>query len=127
MPVPGKGDMRDECLNHEQFWTWTEARVLIEDYRLKYNHFRPHSKLGYLSPVLFAEQLIPSPSAVGLHPPSDGDGQTQNPSCGDQSLAGCSAKYLATFLRMWRAERMVASRLVPPTWGVMYNLGFSRL
>lgn len=73
------GRLRDECLNREQFWTRTEARVVIEDYRLEYNGFRPHSKLGYLSPTLFAEKLIPSPSAVGLRPPFDGDGQTQNP------------------------------------------------
>jgi transposase InsO family protein len=27
------GRLRDECLNREQFWTLTEARVVIEDYR----------------------------------------------------------------------------------------------
>ena len=31
-------------------WTLTEDRVVIEDYRNEYNAFRPHSKLGYLSP-----------------------------------------------------------------------------
>jgi hypothetical protein len=44
------GRLRDECLNREQCWTLTEARVVIEDYRREYNTFRPHSKLGYLSP-----------------------------------------------------------------------------
>lgn len=48
------GRFRDECLNREQFWTLTEARVVIEDYRCDYNHVRPHGKLGYLSPVEFA-------------------------------------------------------------------------
>ena len=38
--------MRDECLNREQLWTLTEARVVIEDYRCQYNHHRSHSKLG---------------------------------------------------------------------------------
>jgi len=48
------GRLRDECLNREQFWTLPEARVVIEDYRREYNTFRPHSKLGYLSPKRFA-------------------------------------------------------------------------
>ena len=73
------GRFRDECLNREQFWTLTEARVLIEDYRHEYNQRRPHSRLGYQSPARFAAQLTPSPSTVGLRPPCVGDGQTQNP------------------------------------------------
>ena len=56
------GRLRDECLNREQFWTLTEARVVIEDYRREYNTFRPHSKLGYLSPARFASRKsAPSP------------------------------------------------------------------
>ena len=74
------GRFRDECLNREQLWTLTEARVVIEDYRREYNQRRPHSRLGYQSPARFAAQLTPSPSAVGLRPSSVGDGQTQNPS-----------------------------------------------
>ena len=71
------GRLRDECLNREQFWTLTEARVVIEDYRREYNTFRPHSKLGYLSPARFAaRKTSPSPSPVGLRPSYAGDGQT---------------------------------------------------
>ena len=44
---------RDECLNREQLWTLTEARVVIEDFRQDYNAERPHSSLGYLSPQRF--------------------------------------------------------------------------
>ncbi len=55
----------------------TEARVVIEDFRHRYNHFRPHSKLGYQSPVRFAQQLTPSPAPVGLRPPCAGDGQNR--------------------------------------------------
>jgi len=72
------GRFRDECLNREQLWTLTEARVVIADYRDKYNQRRPHSRLGYLSPVRFAAQLCPSPTSVGLRPPCVGDGQNQN-------------------------------------------------
>ena len=50
------GRFRDECLNQEQLWTLTEARVVIEDFRHHYNHSRPHGKLGYQSPVRFATQ-----------------------------------------------------------------------
>ena len=51
---------RDECLNREQLWTLTEARVVIEDFRQDYNQARPHSSLGYQSPQRFAAQLTPS-------------------------------------------------------------------
>jgi transposase InsO family protein len=71
------GRFRDECLNREQLWTLTEARVVIEDYRIEYNTRRPHSRLGYRSPVTYAATLLPSPAPVGLWPPSAGDGQNQ--------------------------------------------------
>lgn len=70
------GRFRDECLNREQLHTLTEARVVIEDYRREYNQRRPHSRLGYLSPEGFMKSQLPSPVAVGLRPPSTGDGQT---------------------------------------------------
>ncbi len=73
------GRFRDECLNREQLWTLTEARVVIEDFRRQYNHQRPHSRLGYLSPVCFAAQSLPSPAPVGLRPPSAGDGHNPIP------------------------------------------------
>jgi hypothetical protein len=50
--------------------------MVIEDFRREYNTFRPHSKLGYLSPECFAARKnAPSPSPVGLRPSSAGDGQ----------------------------------------------------
>ncbi len=69
------GRFRDECLNREQLWTLTEARVVIEDYRRHYNQFRPHSKLAYQSPARFAAQAHPSPAPAGLRPPYAEDGQ----------------------------------------------------
>jgi transposase InsO family protein len=70
------GRFRDECLNREQLWTLTEARVVVEGFRREYNQVRPHSKLGYLSPVRFAAIQPPSLSPVGLRPPCARDGQT---------------------------------------------------
>ena len=71
------GRFRDKCLNREQLWTLTEARVVIEDFRCEYNQYRPHSKLGYLSPSRFVAQRAPSPTSVGLRPPFVGDGRTR--------------------------------------------------
>ena len=71
------GRFRDECLNREQLWTLTEARVVVEDFRQDYNQQRPHSKLGYASPAEYAARICPSPVPVGLRPPSNGDGQTE--------------------------------------------------
>jgi len=72
------GRFRDECLNREQLWTLTEARVVVGDYRQEYNQVRPHSRLGYESPAVFAARSCPSPAPVGLRPPSTGDGQRTN-------------------------------------------------
>ena len=69
------GRFRDECLNREQLWTLSEARVVVGDYRQHYNQERPHSRLGYESPDAFAANPSPSPSSVGLRPPCAGDGQ----------------------------------------------------
>ena len=71
------GRFRDECLNREQLWTLTEARVVIEDYRQEYNQRRPHSNLGYQSPANFAQRELPSSVPVGLRPAFTGDGQTR--------------------------------------------------
>ena len=43
----------DELLRREVFAELLEAKVLVEDYRGHYNHQRPHSALGYLTPAEF--------------------------------------------------------------------------
>ena len=48
---------REECLNREQLWTLTEARVVIEDWRWLYNHVRPHRSLGNVTPRRFAGDI----------------------------------------------------------------------
>ena len=45
------GKLRDELLNREIFTTLTEAKILIEQWRMDYNHIRPHSALGYRPPA----------------------------------------------------------------------------
>ena len=69
------GRFRDECLNREQLWTLTEARVVVGDFRQKYNEIRPRSRLGYESPARFAARSCPCPVPVGLRPPSTRHGQ----------------------------------------------------
>ena len=46
--------LRDECLNQEWFLSLAEARVVIENWRNKYNRIHPHSHLGFLSPNMIA-------------------------------------------------------------------------
>jgi hypothetical protein len=48
---------RDELLNRELFRSVREAKVVCEDHRLDFNHHRPHSSLGYLTPAEFAASL----------------------------------------------------------------------
>ena len=55
--------LRDELLNRELFYSVKEARVLAENWRMDYNHHRPHSSLGYMTPAAFAATCIPSVSA----------------------------------------------------------------
>ena len=50
------GKLRDECLNREIFADLQEARAVIEGWWEEYNTRRPHSSLGYLTPVEFARQ-----------------------------------------------------------------------
>jgi len=50
------GKFRDECLSLEWFRSRAEAKVIIEAWRRHYNHVRPHSSLGYLTPNEFVVQ-----------------------------------------------------------------------
>jgi putative transposase len=45
---------RAEFLDRETFRTLPEAQVMTEKHRLKHNHERPHSSLGYKTPAEFA-------------------------------------------------------------------------
>jgi putative transposase len=48
------GRVRDEVLGVEAFDTLLEARVVIEDWRIQYNTVRPHSRLGWRAPAVYA-------------------------------------------------------------------------
>ena len=46
---------RRECLDREQLWTLSEARVVIEDWRREYNAVRPHKSLSLETPLAYAK------------------------------------------------------------------------
>lgn len=50
------GRLRDECLNEHAFRSLSEARHIVEAWRIDYNTVRPHSSLGGLSPSTFANR-----------------------------------------------------------------------
>jgi len=68
---------RRECLARELFYTLSEARVVIAEWRKKYNELRPHRSLGMKTPEEFAlgwepgerwrAQHAPCVTASGLH------------------------------------------------------------
>ena len=58
--------LRDELLNAEAFMDLPDAKALAAYWQSNYNHRRPHSSLGYLTPAEFAAQ---SDSFLGALPP----------------------------------------------------------
>ena len=49
--------LRDECLNAELFSDLLDARTKLEAWRTDYNENRPHSSIGNLTPMEFANQV----------------------------------------------------------------------
>ena len=60
------GKLRDELLNRELFLNVPEVRFVLDEWRLDYNHHRPHSSLGWKTPAAFAATL--NDPAVGVFP-----------------------------------------------------------
>lgn len=58
--------LRDELLDSELFTCLAEAKMLSTQWRLEYNHRRPHSSLGYVAPAVFAASR--AGPAVGASP-----------------------------------------------------------
>jgi len=50
------GKLRDECLNEILFSSLLEAKTKLSDWKDDYNHHRPHSALGNLTPQEFAKK-----------------------------------------------------------------------
>ena len=50
--------MRDELLNGEILLSLTEAKYVVDRWRMDYNHYRPHSSLSYMIPAAFAQICI---------------------------------------------------------------------
>ena len=67
------GKLRDELLNGELFLSLAEARYVIDEWRLDYNHRRPHSSLNWQTPAAYAAGLKQAdgtfPSAQQADPP----------------------------------------------------------
>jgi putative transposase len=58
------GTLGDEVLKREIFFTLSEAKVLIEQWRREYNTLRPHGSLGYRPPA--PEAIRPDPAFLNL-------------------------------------------------------------
>ena len=52
------GKLRDELLNETLFRSLPHARATLETWRHDYNHQRPHSKLGWMTPGAYASALL---------------------------------------------------------------------
>jgi putative transposase len=48
------GRLRDELLNETLFRSLPHARAVLEAWRMDYNDDRPHSRLGWMSPSIYA-------------------------------------------------------------------------
>ena len=92
------GRVRDELLAVELFSCLTEARVLIEDWRIDYNHHRPHSALQH-----------DDPGRVRCRSPSAAAGRPQQRRLGKgSSSAGCCLLPAATHSRLSSQPRATA-------------------
>jgi putative transposase len=61
--------VRDECLNEHWFLGLADARQIVQEWRQGYNAERPHSALGYQTPVEFAQLAV---TAAASLPQDDG-------------------------------------------------------
>lgn len=60
------GRLRDEFLNETLFTSLMQARVALEEWRRDYNTVRPHSRIGWLAPAVYAAQFSPQRDQGGL-------------------------------------------------------------
>lgn len=60
------GKLRDELLDRELFLSMAEARYVVDEWRLEYNHRRPHGGLAWQTPASFAAMI--DDTAAGVFP-----------------------------------------------------------
>lgn len=77
------GRLRDECLNANWFQNVRDAREKITAWKEDYNHHRPHSALGYRTPVEVAMQAVAPAKAAPSYVP--------NPNSSGAALASATA------------------------------------
>lgn len=53
------GRLRDEFLNETLFTSLMQARIALEEWRRDSNTVRPHSRIGWLTPVAYAAMFSP--------------------------------------------------------------------
>ena len=61
------GTVRDEFLNSHAFASVAEAQVLADAYLREYNQERPHSSLGYRTPLEYKRDWYARQSPEGGH------------------------------------------------------------
>jgi putative transposase len=54
------GRLRDELLNETLFRSLAHTRAVLEAWRADYNQTRPHSRLGWMSPAIYAAARRPT-------------------------------------------------------------------
>ena len=87
------GRMRDELLNESLFFGLDHARSVIAEWADDFNHFRPHSSLGYQTPASYAETIT-----------ATGSNATQN-----ESFAFPPVAYTAPFGVSKTAQALIAA------------------
>ena len=51
-------------MNRELFLSIPEARFVLDEWRLEYNHRRPHCGLNWQTPAAYAAKMIDQPAGV---------------------------------------------------------------
>ena len=64
------GRLRDELFDRELFLSLPEARVVLDQWRMDYNHRRPHGGLKWMTPAAFVAGLNDAASGAILTVPA---------------------------------------------------------
>lgn len=60
------GRLRDEFLNETLFTSLAQARTALEEWRRDYNTVRPHSRIGWLTPAVYAATFTATGQGAAL-------------------------------------------------------------